>query len=39
MKEIDDQAGFMGSIAYLHFQTKGHNGKPNPECLLCKNFL
>ena len=39
MEEIEDQAGMMMDIAYLHFQSKGHNGKPNPECPLCKNFF
>lgn len=39
MTEITDQAGFLGDIYSLHLQSKGHNGKVQPECPFCKMFL
>lgn len=37
MIEIDDQAAFLGSIAYLHIQS--HGGKVDENCPFCKAFL
>jgi hypothetical protein len=34
-----DQAAVIGNMYSLHLQSKGHNGKVNPECPFCKAFL
>lgn len=34
-----DQVGMLGDIFSLHLQSKGHDGKINPDCPFCKTFL